>query len=66
MGIVGKIRRGNYLFVSWVGDHGRHVHVFRNRRQVVKWDLDENCVIEGRATRKIKALIAELVREGRL
>ena len=35
-----KIRRGNYVFLSWRGDHGHHVHVFRDGSFVVKWDLD--------------------------
>lgn len=35
---MGKIRRGNYVFISWIGDHGNHVHVFKDRRLVVKWD----------------------------
>jgi Domain of unknown function (DUF4160) len=62
-----KIRRGNYLFVSWIGDHPpRHVHVYRDKRLVVKWDLDHGLAMEGRATKKILKLIAELEREGKL
>jgi hypothetical protein len=37
---MGKVRRGNYVFLSWKGDHGRHVHVYRDGRFVLKWDLD--------------------------
>jgi len=38
---VAKIRRGNFVLLSWVGDHApRHVHVYRDGRQVVKWDLE--------------------------
>lgn len=37
---MGKIRRGGYIFVTWVGDHSpRHVHVYRDGKLVVKWDL---------------------------
>lgn len=37
---MGKIRRGGYVFVTWKGDHApRHVHVYRDGKLVVKWDL---------------------------
>lgn len=65
--IMGKIRRGNYVFVSWVGDHGNHVHVFREGKLVVKWNLDQDCEEPGSklASRKIKDLIGELKAEGK-
>jgi hypothetical protein len=63
---VGKVRRGNHVFVSWIGDHHHHVHVFRDGSLVVKWDLDNKTSIEGRVTRRIRDLIDELEREGRL
>jgi hypothetical protein len=32
---VPKVRRGGYVFVSWVGDHSpRHVHVYRDGKLV--------------------------------
>ncbi|MDP2300643.1 MAG: hypothetical protein Q8M55_08010, partial [Actinomycetota bacterium] len=61
-----KIRRGNYVFFSWIGDHGHHVHVFREGRLVVKWDLDNRAAIEGDASQRVRRLIDDLVREGRL
>ncbi len=65
--IMGKIRRGGYVFLAWAGDHGpRHVHVYRNGRLVVKWDPDHNVAMEGEASRTILRLIAELREEGRL
>ncbi len=63
---MGKIRRGNYIFVSWVGDHGHHVHVFRDDRLVLKWDLDNKVAIEGNVSKRIRDLIDELVKEGQL
>ncbi len=64
---MGKIRRGNYVFVFWTGDHSpRHVHVYRNSRLVVKWDLDSDLEMQGKATRQIRRLIAELKAEGKL
>ena len=62
---MGKIRRGGYVFVSWVGDHPpRHVHVYRSGRLVVKWDLDNGRAMKGAPSRKILALIRRLQDEG--
>ena len=63
---MGKIRRGNYLFYFWIGDHGYHVHVFKDSKEVLKWDLDENKVIKGKVTKKILKIIEALRKEGRL
>jgi hypothetical protein len=64
---VGKIWRGNYTFVTWVGDHAPyHVHVFRQGRLVPKWDLENECAMARRPTRRILRLIAELRSEGKL
>ncbi|MDP6673372.1 MAG: hypothetical protein QGH93_00775 [Gammaproteobacteria bacterium] len=64
---MGKIRRGNYIFLTWKGDHSpRHVHVYRNARLVVKWDLENGQPMEGAAGRKLLQIIAELDDEGKL
>ena len=65
--MVGKIRRGNYVFVTWKGDHSpRHVHVYRDGKFVVKWNLDKGVPMRGRPTRRVLQLIAELEKEGSL
>jgi len=62
-----KIRRGNYVFLSWKGDHSpRHVHVYRNRRLVVKWDLENSQAMQGKAGKRVLKLIDELVEQGLL
>jgi hypothetical protein len=64
---MSKIRRGNYIFVTWIGDHPpRHVHVYRDGTLVVKWDLENRIAMQGRANRRVLRLIAELEREGKL
>jgi len=64
---VGKIRRGGYIFVSWIGDHApRHVHVYRDGTLVVKWDLENRRPMKGQASRRILNLIEELENEGEL
>jgi hypothetical protein len=64
---VGKHRRGGYVFVSWKGDHPpRHVHVYRDGKLVVKWDLDNRRPMRGRASRRVIELIEDLESEGLL
>lgn len=64
---MGKMRRGGYVFVTWKGDHPpRHVHVYRNGRLVVKWDLDNNRAMKGKVLRRVLELIEELKSEGLL
>ena len=64
---MGKVRRGGYIFVTWKGDHSpRHVHVYRDGALVVKWDLDHNLPMTGKATRRVRELIEELESEGAL
>jgi hypothetical protein len=62
-----KIRRGGYVFMTWIGDHPPpHVHVYRDGRLVMKWDLKEGCVVFGAADRRIVLTIRALQKEGRL
>ena len=62
-----KIRRGNYIFLSWKGDHSpRPVHVYRNRRLVVKWDLENAQAMEDKAGKRVLKLIDELEAQGPL
>jgi hypothetical protein len=64
---MGKYRRGGYIFITWKGDHPpRHVHVYRDDRLIVKWDLDNQKAMKGAMTRRIQDLIAELESEGLL
>jgi hypothetical protein len=64
---MGKVRRGGYVFLTWKGDHSpRHVHVYRDGRFVVKWDLDSWQPMKGRASARVLLLIRELEDEGAL
>jgi hypothetical protein len=64
---MSKIRRGGFVFVTWKGDHPpRHVHVYRDRRFVVKWDLDNWKPMKGKAPRRVLELIEALQSEGAL
>lgn len=64
---MGKIKRGGYIFVTWVGDHPpKHVHVFRNRKLILKYDLERMKVMEGKASKKLFKIIFNLIDEGLL
>ena len=54
-------------FVSWKVDHSpKHVHVYRDGRLVLMWDLDNGMVMKGNAPRRVLELIKELEGEGLL
>lgn len=64
---MGKIRRGGYVFITYKGDHNpRHVHVYRDGKLVVKWNLDAGVPMSGQASRLIVELIDQLIKEGEL
>lgn len=63
---MGRIRRGGYIFESWVGDHPpRHVHVFKDRELIARVELDEELtMIEGKISRRVRRILKALVQEG--
>lgn len=64
---VGKIRRGNYIFRTSIGDHRpRHVHVYKESKLVLKWDLETDRPMKGRPNTRLLAFIDQLKREGKL
>lgn len=64
---MGKIRRGGYIFITWIGDHSPyHVHVYRDGDLVVKWDLENDLPMKGAANRKVRELIDELREQGEI
>ena len=55
------------MFLAWKGDHSpRHVHVYRNGRLVLKWDLENGRAMKGEPQHRVLRLIEELRREGKL
>lgn len=64
---MGKYKRGNYIFKTYKGDHlPRHVHILKDDKEIARWDLQINQVMEGKVSRKIKRYIKKLVQEGKL
>ena len=61
---MGKLRRGGYILVWWKSDHPpRHVHVYRDGKLVVKWDLDNAKAMKGHASKRVLDLIELLAAE---
>jgi hypothetical protein len=64
---MGKIRRGNFIILSWKGDHSpRHVHVYQNGKLLVKWDLENRQAMKGRANANVLRILDDLMKEGLL
>ena len=62
---VTKVRRGNYVFLTWKGDHSpRHVHVYRDGKLLLKWNLDDSIPMRGKPDARLLQLIASLKKEG--
>jgi len=65
--LVGKLRRGGYIFITWKSDHPpRHVHVYQDGKLIVKWDLDNWKPMRGAASARVLRLIRQLEAERRL
>jgi len=64
---MAKIKRGGYVFLSWIGDHTpQHVHVYKDGKQILKWDIKNQMTMKGGASRKILHYIDDLLEEGKL
>jgi uncharacterized protein YggU (UPF0235/DUF167 family) len=64
---VGKIRRDDYVLLTWIGDHSpRHAHVYRDGKLVLKWNIDAWVPMKGRASAKLIKMLADLRKEGAL
>ena len=64
---MGRVRRGGYVIDWWIGDHyPKHVHVYKDSKAVCKLEVPTLLVLEGRASRKILAIIEGLIDEGKI
>ena len=60
-----RIRFGGFVFLTWTSDHApRHVHVYRDGRLVVKWDLERGKPMKGEANLRLRRLLDRLVKDG--
>jgi len=66
---MGRIRRGGYIFIWWIGDHPpRHVHVFdKDEKLITRVNLETMEPMDiPKIDRKLVTLIRELQKEGRI
>jgi len=66
---MGRIRRGGYIFIWWIGDHlPHHVHVYDDDANfITRMNLKTMRPMDvPKVDKKIVDLIRELQREGRL
>ena len=64
---MGKVKRGGYVFLSWIGDHSpKHVHVYKDGELIVKWDIENWLPMKGKANRTILKLLKELLDEEKI
>jgi hypothetical protein len=66
---VTRIRYGGFVFITWIGDHDpRHVHVYRDGKLVLKWDLERGRPLdeETRPSARLMKMISRLSRDGRI
>ncbi|MGZ8901338.1 MAG: DUF4160 domain-containing protein [Limisphaerales bacterium] len=66
---MGRIRRGGYIFMWWIGDHPpRHVHVFdKDAKLITRVNLETLEPMDiPKIDRKVVTLIRELQKEGRI
>jgi hypothetical protein len=62
-----KIRQRGYVFITWIGDHPpRHVHIYRDGKLIVKFDLERWKVMSGKMSSRIFMVLTELRRQGQL
>ena len=66
---MGRIRRGGYIFISWIGDHPpRHVHVYDDDANfITRMNLETMQPMDVlKVDKRIVDLIRDLQSEGRL
>ena len=66
---MGKVRRGGYTFLWWIGDHNPpQVHVYdKNGRLITRVNLETMQAMDiPKVERRIVVLIRQLQNEGRL
>jgi hypothetical protein len=62
---MGRWKRFGIIVVRFSSDHEpRHVHVFEDRKRLLKFDIESWTVMEGKMTSKARKALEALRREG--
>ena len=64
---MGREKREGYIIEWWMGDHApKHVHVYKNGKEIAKVVVPDMRVLTGKLNRKLRKIIEELLREGKI
>lgn len=64
---MGRWKRFGVIVVLYATDHDpKHVHIFEDGKRVVKFDIENWTIMEGKLTARAKRALAMLRREGLL
>lgn len=62
---MGRVRRGGYVIEWWMGDHlPKHVHVYKNGREIAKVEVPGLLILKGRVDGRLKEILKKLIDEG--
>ena len=62
---MGRWKRYGVIVVLYSTDHDpKHVHVFEDRKRLLKFDIETWTIMEGKMTAKAKRALEALRREG--
>ena len=65
--VMGREKRGGYIVEWWMGDHKpKHVHIYKDGDMVAKVAVPGMSILSGRVNSRIRKLLLELIREGRI
>lgn len=64
---MGREKRGGYIVEWWMGDHEpKHVHIYRDGDLVAKVTVPEMGILRGRMNSKVRKIVKELLKEGKI
>lgn len=60
---MGRAKRGGYLIEWWMGDHlPKHIHIYKNGKEIAKVQIPELRVLSGRLNKRLKKILTELLK----
>ena len=64
---MGRVKRGGYIIEWWIGDHNpKHVHIYRDKKEVAKVQIPGMVVLTGKLNKKLMKILKRLVREKKI
>jgi hypothetical protein len=64
---MGRVKRAGYIIEWWMGDHlPKHVHVYKNGREIAKVEISGLLVLKGRINARLMKILQALIDEGEI